>query len=431
MSNIQHLCDFLDRSRSLYHTSAIVSGWLEDAGFTFLDEGEAWNLKPGGQYYLCRGRSSIIAFRLPQGDPQGYLLSASHCDRPCFKVKELCELTGSYTRLAVEKYGGMIIHPWLDRPLSIAGRVLVDTSEGIQNRLLDLDRDIALIPNIAIHMDRKINEGRNWNPAVDTIPLLGGADAAGKLKQLLEEAAGGPILGQDLYLYLRESARVWGLNEEFISSAGLDDLYCVYGCAQGFLKASGSQAVQVLCVFDGEEVGSNSPQGADGDLLSGTLERISRCMSWDHNRMLAGSFMVSADNAHALHPNHPELADPTHAPVINGGVVIKFNANQRYTTDGLAAAVWRKICQNANIPVQIYYNRADIPGGSTLGYISLNHVSIPSVDIGLPQLAMHSCYETAGVHDAAYLEKAMTTYYSSTLQVRNGNCRVIQKENKS
>ena len=422
--SIRSLCEFLNESVSLYHASAALTRWLEEAGFTFLDEGDPWELTAGGCYYIRRGRSSVIAFRIPEGTPAGYLLSASHCDRPAFKVKENFELTGTYTRLAVEKYGGMIIHPWLDRPLSIAGRVLVDTPTGIETRLIDLDRDIALIPNVAIHINRQINEGHSWNLAVDTLPLLGGADGAGKLKTLLEEAAGGDILGQDLYLYLREKARIWGLSDEFISAAGLDDLHCVYGCAQGFLKAGRSGNVQVLCVFDGEEVGSNSPQGADGDLLSGTLERISRCMGYDHNRMLAGSFMVSADNAHAIHPNHPELADPTNAPRINGGVVLKFNANQRYTTDGLSAAVFRKICGNAHVPVQVYYNRADMKGGATLGFISLNHVSIPSVDIGLAQLAMHSCYETAGVQDAAYLEKAMTAYYSATLEVRNGNCRI-------
>lgn len=421
----QALCDFLNSSPSLYHVSATLTRWLDEAGFTFLDEVDPWNLQPGGCYYIRRGKSSVIAFRIPAKQPRGYLLSASHCDRPCFKVKENFELTGTYTRLAVEKYGGMLIHPWLDRPLSIAGRVLVDTPTGIETRLIDLDRDIALIPNVAIHLDLKVNEGKNWNLGVDTIPLLGGPDAAGKLQALLEEAAGGTILGQDLYLYLREKARIWGIEEEYISSAGLDDLHCVFGCARGFLNASVGESVQVLCVFDGEEVGSNSPQGADGDLLSGTLERISRCMDYDHNRMLAGSFMVSADNAHAIHPNHPELADPSNAPRINGGVVLKFNANQRYTTDGLAAAVFRKICQNADVPTQVYYNRADMKGGATLGFISLNHVSIPSVDIGLSQLAMHSCYETAGVQDAIYLEQAMTVYYDSTLEVRNGNCKVV------
>ena len=423
--NIQSLCGFLNESRSLYHASAALVRWLEEDGFVFLDEADSWPLEKGGKYYIRRGRSSVLAFRIPEGAPGGYQLSASHCDRPSFKVKENFELAGDYTRLAVEKYGGLIVHPWLDRPLSIAGRVLVDTPEGIRTRLIDLDRDIAMIPNVAIHMNRKVNEGYNWNLAVDTLPLLGSADAAGKLKALLEEAAGGPILGHDLFLYLREDARVWGLNNEYISAAGLDDLYCVYGCAQGFLKARASGDVQVLCVFDGEEVGSNSIQGADSDMLSGTLERISRCMGYDHHRMLAGSFMVSADNAHAIHPNHPELADPANAPRLGGGVVLKFNANQRYTTDGLSAAVFRKICALAQVPTQVYYNRADIQGGATLGYISLNHVSIPSVDIGLPQLAMHSCYETAGVQDADHLINAMTAYYSTKLEVRNGNCKVI------
>ena len=423
--SIQAFCDFLNSSHSLYHVSATLTRWLDEAGFVFLDEADAWTLQPGGSYYIRRGKSSVIAFRVPEAQPSGYLISASHCDRPCFKVKENFELTGEYTRLAVEKYGGMIIHPWLDRPLSIAGRVLVDTPDGIESRLIDLDRDIALIPNVAIHLEREVNEGKKWNLAVDTIPLLGGPEAAGKLQALLEEAAGGKILGQDLYLYLREDARIWGLDEEYISSPALDDLQCVFGCARGFLNAGFSKNIQILCVFDGEEVGSNSPQGADGDMLSGTLERISRCLGCDHNQMLAGSFMVSADNAHAIHPNHPELADPTNTPRINSGVVLKFNANQRYTTDGLASAVFRKICQNANVPTQVYYNRADIMGGATLGYISLNHVSIPSVDIGLPQLAMHSCYETAGVKDAIYMEQAMTAYYNSTLEFRNGNCKIV------
>lgn len=423
-SQTQALCHFLNSSHSLYHVCAILTQWLENAGFSFLEEADDWDLKPGGCYYIRRGRSSVIAFRIPAQQPMGYQLSASHCDRPCFKVKENFELTGTYTRLAVEKYGGLMIHPWLDRPLSIAGRVLVDTPSGIETRLIDLDRDIALIPNVAIHMERNINEGKIWNLAVDTIPLMGGPTAGGKLQALLEEAAGGPILGHDLYLYLREEARVWGLEEEFISSAALDDLYCVYGCTKGFVNAAANGNVQVLVVFDGEEVGSSTSQGADSNMLSGTLERISRCMGYDHNRMLAGSFMVSADNAHAVHPNHPELSDPTNAPELNGGVVLKFNASQRYTTDGLASAVFRKVCKGANVPTQVYYNRADIKGGATLGYISLNHVSIPSVDIGLPQLAMHSCYETAGVQDAAYLEQAMTAYYNSTLEVRNGNCQI-------
>ena len=412
----QALCAFLDQSHSFYHVTAAISGWLEDAGYTRLNESAAWDLTPGGKYYTCRGGSSIVAFRVPQGQPTGYMMSASHLDHPSFKVKENGELAGTYTRIATEKYGGMMICPWLDRPLSIAGRVLVETENGIQSRLVDIDRDIALIPNVAIHMNRNVNEGYNWNVAVDTLPLLGGADGAGKLEKLLEEAAGGRILGRDLYLYVRQRSSVWGLSEEFISAPALDDLLCVWGCAQGFLHAGENESIPVLCIFDSEEVGSNSPQGADGTLLSGTLARISRCLKLDHDRLLANSLMVSADMVHAIHPNHPEYADAANAPVMNGGVVVKFNASQNYTTDGLSAALFRTICEKAAVPTQTYYNRADIKGGATLGYISLNHVSIPSVDIGLAQLAMHSCYETAGVQDVIHLENAMAAFYAAAIE---------------
>lgn len=414
------LCAFLNEAHSLYHVIAAITRWLDADGYTRLNEADVWQLQPGGKYYTSRSGSSIVAFRVPNGSPSGFMMSASHCDHPTFKIKENGELTGTYTRWATEKYGGMQIAPWLDRPLSVAGRVLVETDGGIESRLVDIDRDIALIPNVAIHMNRNVNEGYAWNLAVDTLPLLGGKDAAGKLWKLLEEAAGGKILGHDLYLYLRQKATVWGLDEEFISSPALDDLQCVWGCAQGFLRAPERESIPVLCVFDSEEVGSNSPQGADGTMLSGTLDRISRCLGLDHSRMLANSFMVSADNVHAIHPNHPEFADPTNAPVMNGGPVVKFNASQNYTTDGLSAAVFRRICQKANVPLQTYYNRADLKGGATLGYISLNHVSVPSADIGLAQLAMHSCYETAGVRDAILLEKAMTAYYGSALEVAGG-----------
>ena len=410
------LCAFLSSAHSLYHVAANLADWLEADGYIRLNESDPWNLVPGGKYYTCRGGSSIVAFRVPQGQPMGYMMSASHLDHPTFKVKENGELKGAYTRLATEKYGGMLIYPWLDRPLSIAGRVMVDTEDGVQSRLVDIDRDIALIPNVAIHMNRNANEGYNWNLAIDTLPLLGGPDGAGKLEALLEEAAGGRILGRDLYLYVRQAPSVWGLDREFISAPAIDDLCCVWGCAQGFLHSQPSGSIPVLCVLDSEEVGSNSPQGADGTMLSGTLARVSRSLGLDHDRMLANSMMVSADMVHAIHPNHPEFADATNAPVMNGGVVVKFNASQNYTTDGLSAALFRKICEKAEVPVQTYYNRADIKGGTTLGYISLNHVSVPSVDIGLAQLAMHSCYETAGVEDPIHLEHAMAAFYGSTIE---------------
>ena len=423
---INGLMQYLDSAHSVFHAVEGLRTILEENGYTRLQESGDWELVPGGKYYLTRGGAAIMAFRIPQAAPKGFVMSASHADRPTFQVKENGELTGRYTRLAVERYGGMLLHTWLDRPLSIAGRVLVETPTGVQTKLVDIDRDLLLIPNVAIHMNRKANEGYAWNPAVDLLPLMGGADAKGRLNALLEEAAGGKILGHDLYLYIRQKASVWGLSEEFLSSAGLDDLECAYCCTQGFLNAEASASVPVLCVFDSEEVGSSSLQGAASDLLESLLQRICAKLGWDMAKMLANSFMVSADNAHAVHPNHPEYADAANAPVVNGGVVLKFNANQRYCTSGISGAIFRKTCQKAGVPVQSYYNRADLPGGSTLGNISLCHVSVPTVDIGLPQLAMHSCFESAGVKDAGYLMDAMAAYYGQTLVCPADGCYEVR-----
>ena len=418
------LRQFLDEAHSVYHAVAALESALLADGYEKLQEQAQWQLLPGGKYYFVRGGSALMAFRVPEKTPKGFLLSASHADRPCFKLKENGELTGTYTRLATEKYGGMLMSTWLDRPLSVAGRVLVETPQGVESRLVDVDRDLLLIPNVAIHMNREANDGYKWNPAVDTIPLLGGKDGAGKLMPLLEQLSGGKILGHDLYLYIRQKATVWGIDHEFISSAALDDLACAWCCTQGFLTAGESEAIPVLCVFDSEEVGSASNQGTDSDLLFRLLRRICDGLSLDMEQMLSNSFMLSADNGHAVHPNHPEYADPNNAPVLGSGVVLKFNANQRYTTDGVSAAVFRKICEKAEVPVQTYCNRADIPGGSTLGNISLSHVSVPTADIGLPQLAMHSSYETAAVQDVISLTEAMKAFYGSTLTVNDGTYRI-------
>ena len=420
------LMDFLNGAHSVFHAVAGLEKVLAENGYVCLQEQDAWKLIPGGKYYVTRGGSAVIAFQVPEGECHGFLMSASHADRPTFKVKENGEQVGAYTRLLVERYGGMLMAPWFDRPLSIAGRVLVETEEGVESKLVDIDRDLLMIPNVAIHMNRKANEGYAYNPAVDMLPLMGGKDAKGKLNALLEQAAGGKILSHDLFLYIRENARVWGVEEEYLSAQAIDDLECAWCCAQGFLKAKPAGSMPVLCVFDSEEVGSSSLQGAASNLLESVLRRICDSLQMEYDRALAQSMMVSADNAHAIHPNHPEYADAANAPVMGGGIVIKYNANQRYTTDGVTAALFRKVCQQADVPVQTYYNRADLPGGSTLGNISLSHVSVPSVDIGLPQLAMHSCYETAAVKDALYLEDAMAAYYSCTLECKNGTTFCIK-----
>ena len=408
--------NFLDTAHSVYHAVANLEKMLTAAGYTLLEEGEPWTLAPGGKYFMIRGGTSLVAFRVPRGTPRGFMMSASHADRPTFKLKENGELTGRYTRLSTERYGGMIMATWLDRPLSVAGRVVVADGDTMESRLVDIDRDLLLIPNVAIHMNRSANDGYKWNPAVDMLPLLGSEETVGQLQSLLEQEAGGTVLGQDLYLYVRQKASIWGLEEEFISSQALDDLECAWCCTQGFLDSQESDAVPVLCVFDNEEVGSSSAQGAASRMLEGTLNRICQSMGWDVEQLLAQSMMVSADNAHAVHPNHPELSDCVAAPVVNQGIVIKFNANMRYGTDGVSAALMRQVCQLAKVPVQSFCNRADMPGGSTLGVVSVGHVSVPTVDIGLAQLAMHSCYETAGVKDALYLMDAMSAYYSCALE---------------
>ena len=426
MSTINEFQDFLDNSVSAYHAAANLTAMLSEAGYSQLFEHEAWDLQRGGKYYLVRGGTTVLAFRIPAVEPYGFMMSACHTDRPTFKLKENCELRGIYTRLATEPYGGMIMSSWMDRPLSIAGRVMVETENGVQRHLINIDQDLLMMPNVAIHMNRSVNDGYKWNPAVDTVPMLGGSDDADKFWPLLEKTAGGKILGHDLYLYVRQKSSVWGIDGEFISGQALDDLACAWGTLQGFLNSRDNACVPVFCAFDDEEVGSNSPQGAASTILEFTLERICLALGLDIHTMLAQSFLVSADNAHAIHPNHPELADKANAPIMGKGVVLKFNAAQRYTTDGVSASVFRRLCGQAGVPHQVYSNRPDIKGGSTLGHISLTHVSVPTVDIGLPQVAMHSCYETAAVADLAYLETAMKAYFGTALKVSaDGGCIML------
>ena len=423
-TRINDLMAFLDASVSCYHAIANLADMMEAEGYQKLYEHEDWLLVPGGKYYMVRGGSTLIAFRIPLGQPSGFILSASHSDRPGFKLKENLELCTAYTRMATETYGGLLMGTWLDRPLSVAGRVMVESETGFEKKLVNIDKDLMLIPNLAIHMNREANNGVKINPAVDTLPLMGGKEAAGKLKDLLEAQAGGKILGHDLYLYVRQKASVWGVDDEFLSASGLDDLECAWGCAEGFLKAPACDNIPVLCVFDSEEVGSKSPQGAESRILEMTLQRICNSLDLNMARMQAQSFMVSADNAHAMHPNHPEISDAANAPVINKGVVMKFNTNLSYCTNGLSAAIFRKVAEKANVPIQAFYNRADTRGGSTLGHVSLTHVSVPTVDIGLPQLAMHSCYETAGVKDALHLADVMEAYYGISLEVTATGCNL-------
>ena len=420
---VDSLLDFIAKSPSCYHVVENFAAELRAQGYAALREDAHWQLKPGGKYFVTRNGSSILAFRVPACEPSGFMLAAAHSDFPTFKLKDNPEKTGQYVQLSTEKYGGMLMAPWFDRPLSIAGRVLVNENGKTVAKPVDLDRDLLVIPSVAIHMNRAANDGGKLLANVGTLPLDGGKDAAGSLMPIIAEAAGvepDSIIGHDLYLYVRGRGTRVGANGEFVLSPKLDDLACAYGCMQGFLEASDSAAIPVCCVFDNEEVGSETKQGAASNLLRDTLRRVCVSLGCDEERylrLLAARFMVSADNGHAVHPNHPEYSDPGNSPVLNGGVVVKFNANQRYTTDGVSSAIFRSVCRQAGVSTQVYANRSDLPGGSTLGSISNARVAVSTVDIGLAQLAMHSCVETAGAQDVESLVRAMRRLYSASLRM--------------
>ena len=416
---IHQLFDFIQCSPTASHTAATVRAMLVQAGFTQLLESQPWDLQPGGRYYTTRGMSSLIAFQVPKADFHGFSVIAPHGDSPCFKVKESPELRvdGQYTKLNTEVYGGMQLALWTDRPLSVAGRLAVRTENGVKGVLCDIRRDLLLIPGVAIHMNRGVNEGVKLDPQKDTLPLLGGSQA--ELKKLVAENAGvapEDILSWDLYLYSRAQGTVFGAEKEFIAAPRLDDLECVFAAAKAFLAGENRENVTVLSLFDNEETGSLTRQGADSPFLSEVLERISLSCGKsreEHLRAIASGFMLSADNAHAVHPDSPEKSDPTNRCYLNGGVVVKHSP--RYASDALTAGLFQRICQKAGVPVQVYYNNSKIPGGGTLGNLSGSHVALPTVDIGPAQLSMHSPYETAGAKDLDYMVWAMQAFYESVI----------------
>ena len=415
------LSRFLEQSPSCFHAAENMKHSLLEKDFEQLHENQKWQITAGGRYFVTRSDSSLIAFTIPEHAFSGMRIMASHSDSPTFKIKENPELEtdGHYIRLNVERYGGMLCAPWFDRPLSVAGRVIVkDPSSGtFVTKLVNVDRDLVLIPNLAIHMNREANNSCKYNVQKDMLPLYGDLAAKDTFMKTVADAAQveeADILGHDLFLYNREKASIWGASGEFISCGRLDDLQCAFASLEGFLAGDKKKYLAVHCVLDSEEVGSGTKQGAASTFLYDTLTRI-----YDHLGLtredylihLADSLMISADNAHAVHPNYTDEADPSNRPYINGGIVIKFNASQKYCTDGVSAAMFRDMCRTADIPLQTFVNRSDMAGGSTLGNISNTQVALNTVDIGLPQLAMHSPYETAGVKDTGYLIRAAQEFF--------------------
>ena len=417
----QQLLEFIENSPTCFHAVQAMTDILSAEGFTELKENQKWHIENGGRYFVTRNRSSLTAFTVPFQEMKGMHIIASHSDSPSFKIKENPELEseGHYIRLNVEGYGGMIRAPWFDRPLSVAGRVIVkDKAQGgFRSILVDIGRDLVMIPNLAIHMDRQINDSCKYNIQKDMLPIYGDLSAKGTFMKLIADTAGVPeeeILGHDLFLYNRQKGTVWGASGEFLSCSRLDDLQCAFASLKGFLAGKRQEYLAVHCVLDNEEVGSVTKQGAASTFLYDTLTRIHTSLGLsqeDYLIHLADSFMISADNAHAVHPAHTDKADPANRPYINGGIVIKFSASQKYCTDGVSAAIFRDLCQRAGVPVQTFVNRSDMAGGSTLGNISNTQVALNTVDIGLPQLAMHSPYETAGVKDTGYLIRAAEEFF--------------------
>ncbi len=432
----EELLDFLYRSPTAFHAVDGARSMLDAAGFTYLPEADAWQLEAGGSYYTTRNGSSIIAFRLGEiSDSCSFRIAASHSDSPMFKLKAAPELKGpeGYLRLNVEAYGGMIDSTWFDRPLAIAGRVFVRNENKIEARLFATENDAVLIPNLAIHFNREVNSGYAYNRQVDLCPLFSaGKLEAGDFDKKIAEAAGvnpEDLLAKDLFVVNRQKGCIWGFEKEFVSAPRLDDLQCAFSSLKGFLAAGKTQGISLWCCFDNEEVGSGTKQGALSTFLKDCVRRIASVLGLTDEqlrRAVACSFLLSADNAHAVHPNHPEKTDTENHCFLNRGLVIKENASQKYTTDAMSRAIIEEICRRAGEPYQHFANRSDMKGGSTLGNLSNIQVSLHAADVGLPQLAMHSCFETAGALDTHSAVKVFTQYYSADLCLNEADSFTIQ-----
>lgn len=428
LKKAQELIDFIYKSPTAFHAVASVEKVLLDCGFIELREEDSWHLKKSGKYFFIKNQSAVIAFVVGTGEleEEGFRIIGAHTDSPGFRVKPNAdiEVEGSYVKLNTEVYGGPIINTWLDRPLSLAGRVTLKSKNPFhpEVKLLNIEKPILIIPNLAIHMNRNVNSGVELNKQKDILPLLSLVNEQFEkgqylLKTIAKEigANEADILDFDLFLYEFEKGKIIGLNDEFISCGRLDDLSMVHSGIKALTERSGGKATNVMVCFDNEEVGSTTKQGADSPFLSGTLERISISIGKnreDYYRALSKSFMISSDLGHGLHPNYGEKSDPTNRPIVNKGPIIKISASQSYTSDSVSSAIYRSICERAGVPVQIFVNRSDERGGSTIGPISSSHINISSVDMGIAIFSMHSIRELGGVKDYIYTIESFKEFYS-------------------
>lgn len=423
----QNLIDYIYESPTSFNAVDTSKKLLNNNGFEELALDKKWSLKVGGKYYITKNTSAIVAFVVNSNniDSEGFRIIGSHTDSPCFRIKpnpEMC-VENTYLKLNTECYGGPILSTWLDRPLALAGRVVLKGESILKpvERIININKPMCIIPNIAIHMNRSVNDGYAFNKQKDMLPLVGLInDSLEKDNFMIKEIAKNlnvdieEIIDFDLFLYEFEKGSIIGTNQEFISTGRLDNLSMAHASLHGLINAQGKQGINVAAVFDNEEVGSSTKQGADSNMLINILERI--CLSFEKTReefftSLYSSFMISADLAHAVHPNIGEKHDPTNRPVLGKGPVIKINANQAYTSDAYSISIYKTICKEANVDYQEFVNRSDERGGSTIGPISSTHIDIPSVDIGTPILAMHSIRELGTVEDHYSIYKTFNKFY--------------------
>jgi aspartyl aminopeptidase len=427
------LLDFLNRSHSEFNATYNLKKILLDNGYIELKEEEPFNLVLGHNYFLVRNDSSLVAIKLPKKlSDYHFLISASHSDSPSLKLK-MCDdvISNNYHKLAVEVYGGLIRATYLDKPLSIAGRVIVKENNKLVTKIIDVDKNLVIIPNLCIHFNREINKGIEYNPQVDLMALISNDNTyKNSIKEAIKrelKVKEEDIVSYDLNLYNREKSTLGGLDNEFIMSGRIDNLENAYLGIKGFIDSNIDGYIGVYSVFNNEEVGSSTINGADSDLLINTLERINLSInksSEEFKIALHKSFILSCDNGHAVHPNHSEVSDPNNLCYLNKGIIIKFNSDMAYTSDALSSSIVKSLCENNHIPYQYFYNKSDVRGGSTLGAISLTHLSILSCDIGLAQLAMHSNYEVAGSKDTQSMYNLIKAFYSTNIEIKTDEIKV-------
>ena len=414
---------FLDASPTPFHAVRCMSELLAKSGFTELNESDNWTLKTGDKHFLSRNGSSIIAFTVGSTPltTAGLRMTGAHTDSPCLMVKPQPEIAAKgYLQLGVEVYGGALLNPWFDRDLSIAGRLVYrNKRQQLKQTLVDFKRPVAIIPSLAIHLDRKANSDRTVNAQTDLPPLLMMTDKAESFRELLADEFlldGEEVLDYEMCLYDTQGAAMLGINNELLASARLDNLLSCFVTTQALIQADATNTCLMVC-NDHEEVGSVSAVGADGPFLEAVVARLTE--SDERNAVIDKSLMISCDNAHAVHPNYPSTHDSLHSPRLNGGPVIKVNVKQRYATTSLTASLFRQLCADVDVPVQSFVSRSDTACGSTIGPITAARLGVATLDVGIPQLAMHSCREVTGSLDAARLTDVLAAFFnrSSSLSI--------------